>query len=164
MTRREWLKLTTAAGGAALLPNVTGVLRGASGASQNVTVGRERLLADFGWRFHLGPADDIAKDFGYGPRGGVAKSRSMIRGRGSVTQAACDDAAWTAVDLPHDWAIDLPFNEDRGLNAHGAKPLGRAYPDTSIGWYRRTFDIPASDAGRRIAIEFDGVFRDCIVI
>src|SRR5262249_34666077 len=93
-----------------------------------------------------------------------AKSGSVIGGRGSVTQAAFDDAAWTAIDLPHDWAIDLPFNEDRGLNAHGAKPLGRAYPDTSIGWYRRTFDIPASDARRRIAIEFDGVFRDCIVI
>ena len=122
--------------------------------------GRERLLADFGWRFHLGHADDLAKDFGYGRGGAFAKSGSLIGGRGSVTQAAFDDAAWTAVDLPHDWAIDLPFIEDRGLNGHGAKPLGRAFPETSIGWYRRTFDIPASDAGRRIAIEFDGVFRD----
>src|SRR5215471_18047750 len=156
MTRRDWLKLTTAAGGAALLPNVTGILGGASAASQNVAAaGRERLLADFGWRFHLGHADDIAKDFGYGRGGAFAKSGSLIGGRGSVTQATFDDGAWTAVDLPHDWAIDLPFNEERGLNAHGAKPLGRAYPDTSIGWYRRTFDIPASDAGRRISIEFD---------
>ncbi|HKW02342.1 MAG TPA: beta-galactosidase GalA [Vicinamibacterales bacterium] len=167
MTRRDWLKLTTAAGGAVLLPNVTGLLGGAS-AAQNAAAGRERLLADFGWRFHLGHADDLAKDFGYGRGGAFAKSGSLIggggRGRASVTQAAFDDGAWTAVDLPHDWAVDLPFNEDRGLNEHGAKPLGRAFPDTSIGWYRRTFDIPASDAGRRIAIEFDGVFRDCIVI
>ena len=128
--------------------------------------GRRRVgdKADFGWRFHLGHADDLAKDFGYGRGGAFAKSGSVIGGRGSVTQATFDDAAWTAVDLPHDWAIDLPFNEDRGLNGHGAKPLGRAFPDTSIGWYRRTFDIPASDVGRRVAIEFDGVFRDCIVI
>jgi len=164
MTRRDWLKLTTAAGGAALLPNVTGILGGASAVTQGAAAGRERLLADFGWRFHLGHADDLAKDFGYGRGGAFAKSGSLIGGRGSVTQATFDDAAWTAVDLPHDWAIDLPFNEDRGLNGHGAKPLGRAFPDTSIGWYRRTFDIPASDVGRRIAIEFDGVFRDCIVI
>ncbi len=165
MTRREWLKLTTAAGGAALLPNVTGVLARAGASPQGAPAsGRERLLADFGWRFHLGHADDVAKDFGFGRGGAFAKSGSLIGGRGSITQAAFDDKAWTAVDLPHDWAIDLPFVEDRGLNGHGAKPLGRAYPETSIGWYRRTFDMPASDAGRRIALEFDGVFRDAIVV
>src|SRR5215831_7537444 len=123
MTRRDWLKLTTAAGGAALLPNVTGILGSASAASQTAPTGRERLLADFGWRFHLGHADDVAKDFGYGRGGAFAKSGTLIGGRGSVTQAAFDDtgatdpaSAWTAVDLPHDWAIDLPFNEDRNLN------------------------------------------------
>ncbi len=31
------------------------------------------------------------------------------------------------------------------------------------GWYRREFDIPASDAGRRVAVEFDGAFRDVLV-
>ena len=47
--------------------------------------------------------------------------------------------------------------------SHGFKPLGRRYPETSVGWYRREFDIPASDAGRRIAVEFDGAFRDVLV-
>jgi beta-galactosidase len=163
MTRRDWLKLTTAAGGAMLLPNVTGVL-GDAHAQMTPAPGRERLLADFGWRFHLGHADDVVKDFGFGRGGAFAKSGSLIGGRGSVTSAQFDDGGWTAVDLPHDWAIDLPFSEDRNLNGHGAKPLGRAFPDTSVGWYRRTFDIPASDRGRRISLEFDGVFRDCIVI
>ncbi len=163
MTRRDWLKLTTAAGGAALLPNVTGLL-GDARAQMVPTPGRERLLADFGWRFHLGHADDVTKDFGFGRGGAFAKSGSLIGGRGSVTSAQFDDGGWTAVDLPHDWAIDLPFSEDRNLNGHGAKPLGRAFPDTSVGWYRRTFDIPASDRGRRISLDFDGVFRDCIVI
>ena len=32
-----------------------------------------------------------------------------------------------------------------------------------MGWYRREFEIPASDAGRRIAVEFDGAFRDVLV-
>jgi beta-galactosidase len=157
------MKLTTAAGGAMLLPNVTGLL-GDTRAQTAPQLGRERLLADFGWRFHLGHADDVAKDFGFGRGGAFAKSGSLIGGRGSVTSAQFDDTTWSAVDLPHDWAIDLPFSEDRNLNGHGAKPLGRAFPDTSVGWYRRTFDIPASDRGRRISLEFDGVFRDAIVI
>jgi len=46
---------------------------------------------------------------------------------------------------------------------HGYKPLGRRYPETSVGWYRRAFDIPVSDVGRRIWIEFDGAFRDVLV-
>ncbi len=171
MTRREWLRLSSIAGGALLLPNVTGLL-GAEKQAQTptapapvVTPGRERLLADFGWHFHLGHADDPAKDFGFGRGSGIfSKSGSLMGGRGSVTAATFADAEWTPVDLPHDWAVDLPVVNDANVNAHGAKPLGRAYPETSIGWYRRTFDIPATDLGRRISIDFDGVFRDSIVI
>jgi len=175
MTRRDWLKTTAGMGGVLLLPNVTGLLSSETGiqtpataAKTPMAAGRERLLADFGWRFHLGHANDPALDFGYGRGNAFAKSGSFISGGGrgnpAVTQTAFTAADWTPVDLPHDWAIDLPFVSDRSANAHGAKPLGRTYPDTSIGWYRRTFDIPASDLGRRIAIEFDGVLRDAIVI
>jgi len=135
-----------------------------TGSGSAALAGRERLLADFNWKFSLGHANDPAKDFGYGRGSAFAKSGSLIGGRNSVTSAAFDDSAWKPLDLPHDWAIDLPFSDSRDLNEHGAKPLGRTYPDTSIGWYRRTFDIPVSDAGRRIAIEFDGVFRDAIVM
>jgi len=130
--------------------------------------GRERLLADFGWRFHLGHANDPTLDFGYGRGNAFAKSGSFISGGGrgnpAVTSNQFAAADWTAVDLPHDWAIDLPFISDRGQNGHGAKPLGRAYPETSVGWYRRTFTIPSTDLGRRITLEFDGVFRDAIVV
>ena len=48
-------------------------------------------------------------------------------------------------------------------NRHGYKPLGRRYPETSVGWYRRTFDIPKEDSGRRITVEFDGAFRSALV-
>jgi beta-galactosidase len=51
----------------------------------------------------------------------------------------------------------------RRCNSHGFKPLGRRYPETSVGWYRREFDIPASDLGRRITVEFDGAFRSVLV-
>ncbi len=176
-SRRQLLKTgaLTAAGGA-LASRFTGVL-GAGGKNAGLedqaglraavtSVGtRERLLADFGWKFSLGHANDPAKDFGFGRGGIFAKSGSLIGGgRNSVTNVMYDDSAWKAIDLPHDWAIDLPFVNDRALDGHGYKPLGRTYPETSIGWYRRTFDIPATDAGRRISLTFDGVYRDAMVV
>ena len=120
---------------------------------------RERLLLDFGWRFHLGHADDPAQDFGWGRGQMFSKTGSVF----APSRANFDDSAWRAVDLPHDWAVELPFENARELIEFGARPLGRAYPATSIGWYRRTFELPADDAGRRLSLEFDGVFRDCMV-
>jgi len=55
--------------------------------------------------------------------------------------------------------VELPFNDVPLLAEVGGKPLGREYPETSIGWYRRAFDLSASDDGKRIAAGFDGVFR-----
>jgi beta-galactosidase len=130
---------------------------------------RERLLLDFGWRFHLGHADDPAKDFGFGH-----DQQTFAKSGGNTAAAAMldfDDGAWRSVNLPHDWAVGLPFvpstnppAEDDPRANHGFKPLGRDYPETSIGWYRRVFEIPASDLGRRLSLEFDGVFRDALVL
>ena len=53
--------------------------------------------------------------------------------------------------------------DDEEQQSHGYKPLGRRYPETSVGWYRRAFDIPKEDAGRRITVEFDGAFRSALV-
>ncbi len=33
-----------------------------------------------------------------------------------------------------------------------------------MGWYRRVFELPPTDAGRRITIEFDGAYRDTMVV
>ncbi|HVT98003.1 MAG TPA: glycoside hydrolase family 2 TIM barrel-domain containing protein, partial [Acidobacteriaceae bacterium] len=122
---------------------------------------RERLLLDFGWRFHFGNANDPSKDFGLGSgRGGdFQKTGNFL----PASNPAFDDADWTPVDLPHDWAIELPFTNDPALASKGFYPLGRAYPSTSVGWYRRVFELPASDAGKRISLEFDGVYRETLV-
>ena len=42
--------------------------------------------------------------------------------------------------------------------------MGRGYPETSVGWYRKVFELPESDASRRITVEFDGAYRDAMVI
>jgi len=135
---------------------------------------REKLLLDFGWRFHLGDADDSAKDFRWGAptrEGTLAKAgQDWIHNPGDgPLQHSFNDSAWRQLDLPHDWAVELPFatvpEAEISVNAaHGGKPLGRNFPATSIGWYNRTFDIPEKDLGLRISIEFDGVFRDAIVL
>ena len=123
---------------------------------------RERLLLDFGWRFHFGHANDASKDFGFGAgrSGGFQKTGGFL----SPSNLAYDDSEWTPVDLPHDWAIGLPLKNDPALASKGSYPLGRDYPETSVGWYRRVIDIPASDAGRRISIEFDGAYRETMVV
>jgi beta-galactosidase len=137
---------------------------------------RQRLLLDYGWLFHLGNADNFAKDFSYGApavEGTFAKAGQIVGHNygkdGKIVQLPRDDSGWTAVDLPHDWALDLPYLDAEGRYisehaAHGGKALGREFPETSIGWYRRRFDIPASDKGLRISLEFDGVLRDSTVV
>jgi beta-galactosidase len=121
---------------------------------------RERLLLDFNWRFHLGHASDPAQDFGYGGGEEFAKTGAFMH---TPSRPNFDVSGWQAVDLPHDWVAELPFENDPALYNQGYKPVGRAHPATSIGWYRRVFDLPASDHGRRLSLEFDGVFRDCLV-
>jgi beta-galactosidase len=120
---------------------------------------REHLLFDFGWKFQFGHGSDPARDLGFGSgQGDFAKTGDF-----AFAKAGFDDSKWRALNLPHDWAVELPFVHDDVQLSHGYKPVGRRYPETSVGWYRREFEIPATDLGRRIAVEFDGAFRDVLV-
>jgi len=124
--------------------------------------GRERLLLDFGWRFHFGNAYDPAKDFAFGSgRTGNFQKTGNFLPAGSVT---FDDSDWKALDLPHDWAVELPFENDPSLASKGFYPLGRNYPATSVGWYRRVFELSAAVADKRITLEFDGAYRETMVV
>ncbi len=120
---------------------------------------RERFLFDFDWKFLFGNANDPARDLGFG------KDQSAFSKTGDFTFAKVgyNDSKWRAQRLPHDWAVELPFMRDDALASHGFKPLGRDYPETSVGWYRKEFAIPQSDAGRRVSLEFDGAFRDVLL-
>jgi beta-galactosidase len=120
---------------------------------------REQLLFDFGWKFQFGHGTDPARDLGFGiGQGDFAKTGDF-----GFAKANFDDSKWRRLNLPHDWAVELPFVNDDIQNSHGFKPVGRRYPETSVGWYRREFDIPASDLGRRISVEFDGAFRSVLI-
>ncbi len=121
---------------------------------------REHLLMDFGWRFAFGHPYDTDKDYGHAT-GYFSYFAKTGFGDGPA-DPLFDDRAWRLLNLPHDWAVELPFDEKGGFS-HGYKAIGRNFPGNSVGWYRKTFFIPKSDKGRRISVEFDGVFRDSVV-
>jgi len=111
---------------------------------------REHLSLDAGWKFHLGDDwPDALHLENSGTGSGPASERFT-------------DSYWRVVNLPHDWAVELPFDSTAD-GSHGFKALGRNFPSNSIAWYRRTFELPAGDSGRRIWLTFDGVFRDATV-
>ncbi|HWB85039.1 MAG TPA: glycoside hydrolase family 2 TIM barrel-domain containing protein [Bryobacteraceae bacterium] len=64
------------------------------------------------------------------------------------------DASWRKLDLPHDWSIEGPFSTNEPSGGAGG------YAPTGIGWYRKRFRLPASYRGRRVAVEFDGVYQN----
>jgi len=130
-----------------------------SAEAMSAVAPREHLLFDFGWKFFQGHASDPLRDLGFGMgQGDFAKSGELW-----FSTQKFDDSKWRTLNLPHDWAVELPFVNDEEQNSHGYKPLGRRYPESSIGWYRRTFDIPKEDERRRITVEFDGAFRSALV-
>ena len=123
---------------------------------------RQTILLDKGWKFALGHAADPKKDFGCGTEyfNYLTKANS-IHNEGPYAQKF-DDAAWQDVQLPHDWVTTLPYAWDAS-HSHGYKTVGWKYPETSVGWYRKTLTIPADDLGKRLMLRFDGVFRNSTV-
>src|ERR1019366_9547499 len=68
----------------------------------------EQLLFDFGWRFTFGHGADPAKDLGFG----FGQSDFSKTGEFKFSKAGFDDSAWRTLNLPHDWAVELPFVHD----------------------------------------------------
>ncbi len=67
-------------------------------------------------------------------------------------QPGLDDSGWRKLNLPHDWSIEGPHNS--------ANASGTGYLPGGIGWYRKSFRLAEALSGRKIFIEFDGVYRD----
>ena len=120
---------------------------------------RKRINIDADWKFAFGNSNDPLKDFNYGIAAIFAKT-------GAAQHTAIDpkfnDDKWRQLSLPHDWAVELPFvnSQSFDVQSHGYKPVGGSYPETSIGWYRKHFNVARSDSGQHFQIQFDGVFRD----
>ncbi|MBR0465145.1 MAG: DUF4982 domain-containing protein [Clostridia bacterium] len=81
---------------------------------------------DANWLFHLGDVAD-ADFMGY------------------------DDRAWRRVTLPHDWAVEHPFDK--------ANSSGTGYLPGGTAWYRRHFELPEGVKGQRVRVTFKGVYK-----
>ncbi len=127
---------------------------------------RQRISFNDGWRFHRGDAPDADGALGY------AKLRSYVLATGtelinagvrdkprrppgdpgsgvSFVRPSFDDGAWRALDLPHDWGIEGPF--DAALPGETGK-----LPWHGVGWYRKRFELVAASAAERIELELEG--------
>ncbi|MDQ0230690.1 sugar-binding domain-containing protein [Metabacillus malikii] len=63
-----------------------------------------------------------------------------------------DDSEWRALHLPHDWSIEGPFSKEYA-SATGYLPGG-------VGWYRKKFIVPNHLKGKKVFIQFDGVYKN----
>ncbi|WP_428312886.1 beta-galactosidase GalA [Hydrocarboniphaga sp.] len=105
---------------------------------------RETLSLDAGWRFHLG---DIAPPEIRGH--GMSYANAKAGRAWGAAAPQYDDTQWRQLDLPHDWAVEGPFDPKANVS-QGYRPRG-------VGWYRRNFRLDAADRGRHIELQFDGI-------
>ena len=140
---------------------------GAQDFSQNTFNKRYSENFDFNWQFHKG---DIAmkSEVKDGCQGGLTdiNVKKIVKEDTIIDYTNVESAKiyypldWKQVNLPHDWAIEGAFVHDNSL---GSQPAANGYLPASIGFYRKEFEIPDADKGRKISIEFDGIFRNSTV-
>ncbi|HEX4700888.1 MAG TPA: glycoside hydrolase family 2 TIM barrel-domain containing protein, partial [Pseudonocardiaceae bacterium] len=143
-TRRQVLSGVGVGVGAAALATVLAPAARAAdalGALAAESVHRSTNIG-VGWKFALVNADDITD-----PTGAFA----------NAPDPGFDDTGWRTVDLPHDWSIELtPVQRPNTSSSSGFFQGG-------LGWYRKTFTLPPAMAGKRVSIEFDGVYSNAFV-
>ncbi len=144
-SRRQVLRGTGVSLGAAALAPVlartASAAQPASPAPAGADGGRSVDL-DQDWRFVLVNPDGVTD-----PTGAYA----------NAPDPGFDDSGWRMVDVPHDWSIELTPVDSSSTNS------GTGYLQGGLGWYRKTFTLPPSISGKRISIEFDGVYMNSFV-
>jgi beta-galactosidase len=139
----------------------------AQNSLQSVPGKRVRECFDPDWMFHKG---DISVKYAVkaGKYGGltdinvkvVSDETTLIDYTDVKKPTAFKPADWQKVDLPHDWLIEGTFVNDNSL---GSQPAATGFLPTGIGFYRKEFEIPEEDKGKKICIEFDGIYRNSSV-
>ncbi|PWI13738.1 beta-galactosidase [Streptomyces sp. Act143] len=139
VTRRSVLIASAAAPAAGALPG-TPVARAAEVVGG--AAGRSTVALRDGWRFALVDPGGITD-----PTGAYA----------DAADPAHDDSTWREVAVPHDWSIELSPTTQNGTTS------GTGFFPGGLGWYRLAFTLPPVCAGKRISVEFDGVYMDSYV-
>lgn len=123
---------------------------------------QQKISLDADWRFHFGHAANPDKDFDYGNQLLFHKSNVYET---TVVSPKFIDTTWRKISVPHDWVVELPFvkSDAHAMDSHGYKPVGSAYPETSIGWYRKHFTVDKKQADKRFELQFDGIYRNATI-
>lgn len=110
------------------------------------------FFAGFVWFFALAWAEGAEAvrlretcDFGW---------RFFLGDAAGAEKPAFDDTAWGKLNLPHDWSIEGAFDEKAPTEGQGG------YLPTGLGWYRKTFTVADAMQGRKLSVEFDGVYQN----
>ena len=72
----------------------------------------------------------------------------------AASQPAFDDTNWRILDVPHDWSIEGALNPPPEGDSNGG------FFSHGIGWYRKTFTLPAATVAKKVVVEFDGVYMN----
>jgi beta-galactosidase len=81
----------------------------------------------------------------------------------SAENADYDISEWRKVNLPHDWSIENLPGTNSPFNKNAISQVGGGFTTGGTAWYRKTFEVPASQKGKRISILFDGVYMNATV-
>jgi beta-galactosidase len=116
----------------------------AQNSDQSLPSGRERLSLDRGWLFHEGdiPFPVVS---GHQPSYDNAKAGSSS----GAASPEYDDSSWRQVNLPHDWAVEQPFDKEANIS--------QGYRKRGMGWYRKYFRLGEGDRGKHLEVQFDGI-------
>ena len=128
---------------------------------------RERTNFDADWRFQKGDPDSVGDTLSYPkikdallagtarfltPASATPTPNTVPATLGkevAYTQSGFNDSGWRHLNLPHDWGIEGPFKQEYPGETGKLAWWG-------VGWYRKHFDVPAADAGRRCFLDIDG--------
>ncbi|GHH00570.1 glycoside hydrolase family 2 TIM barrel-domain containing protein [Streptomyces lanatus] len=135
VTRRSLLLASTAAPAAA-------TLLGPTPAEAAQASGRRTVPLRDGWRFALVDPGGLTD-----PTGAYA----------DAAEPGYDDSDWREVAVPHDWSVEFAPTTEHGTTS------GTGFFPGGLGWYRLAFTLPPALAGKRISVEFDGVYMDSYI-
>jgi beta-galactosidase len=141
-SRRDMLRGAGVGLGVAALAPVFGVGGTAALAQTRVTARASGTRStDFGqdWKFALVNPDGITD-----PTGSYSGAQAT----------GFDDSGWRTLDVPHDWSIELTPVQTSTTSS------GTGFLQGGLAWYRKHFTLPSSLAGKKISIEFDGVYMN----
>ncbi|WP_075080630.1 beta-galactosidase GalB [Terrimicrobium sacchariphilum] len=134
------------------------------------TQARERSSFNADWRFIKGDPEEVGDTFRLpeinkwlaSQRSEYEVGKTALRPEGNLGAAVSyvapgfDDGSWRKLNLPHDWGIEGPFNQE--YDGETGK-----LPWWGVAWYRKHFEVPAADRGSQLYLDFDGAMSYALV-